>query len=67
MNYKKQSNLFAIPENEDNKKYTSKIEAPIYEPKNKKPHLLELCDKTKTSRLISEIETSDIDEDINNF
>lgn len=31
-------------------KYTAKIEAPIYEPKNAKPHVLELYDRTKTAR-----------------
>lgn len=43
---------------EEEKKYTSKIEAPIYEPKNIKPHLLELCDRSKTNRLVREIEAS---------
>ena len=58
----KQTNLFGeefAPKKED-QKYSSKIEAPIYEPKNKKPHLLELCDKSKTHRLIREIDNSDL-------
>ena len=55
----KQITMFNSGEVED-KKYTSKIEAPIYEPKNKKPHLLELCDKSKVNRLIKEIEASSL-------
>lgn len=50
----KQGNLFGqdfAPKQED-KKYSTKIEAPIYEPKNAKPHILELCNKEKTLRLI---------------
>jgi len=41
-------------------KYTSKIEAPIYNPKNTKPHILELCDKSKTLRLLREIDASNL-------
>jgi hypothetical protein len=44
-------------------KYTSKIKAPIYEPKNKKPHILELYDNSKTKRLIQQIKNADIPED----
>ena len=58
----KQINLFGneFKEDENEKKYSSKIEAPIYEPKNKKPHLFELCDKSKTQRLIRKIENSKV-------
>jgi hypothetical protein len=56
----KQTNLFNEPEREQEQKYSTKIEAPIYEPKNKKPHTLELCDKSKTQRLIKEIEASEL-------
>jgi hypothetical protein len=57
----KQGNLFGseFAPKEDTK-YTSKIEAPIYEPKNTKPHILELCDKSKTHRLIREIDISNL-------
>ena len=58
----KQINLFGqqfAPDTED-EKYTSKIQAPIYECKNQKPHLIELVDKSKTHRLIREIEASNI-------
>lgn len=58
----KQVNLFGdeFSPNKDEKKYSNKIETPIYEPKNEKPHLLELIDKTKTQRLIKEIESSSL-------
>ena len=44
------------------RKYTTKVETPIYEPKNKCPHVLELVDCEKTKRLIREIERANIDE-----
>lgn len=56
----KQETLFDTNINEGPQKYSMKIEAPIYEPKNAKPHLLELCDKSKTNRLINEIERSSL-------
>ena len=61
----KQINLFGqeFAPNKDEQKYSSKIEAPIYEPKNAKPHILELCDKSKTHRIIKEIESSNISND----
>lgn len=46
---------------ETSTKYTQKVETPIYEPKNKCPHILELVDTEKTKRLIKEIENSDIE------
>jgi hypothetical protein len=64
----KQGNLFGqefAPVEE--KKYTSKIEAPIYEPKNVKPHILELYDKSKTNRLINEINLSNIPDEEKQF
>lgn len=45
----------------EEKKYTKKIEAPVYEPKNKKPYIYELCDKSKAHRLMREIEASSLD------
>jgi len=56
----KQYNLFGRKKQEEDSKYTSKIKAPIYEPKNKKPHIMELCDKSKTLRLIREIDNSSL-------
>jgi len=65
----KQFNLFGSdfkPDNTENK-YSTKIEAPIYEPKNKKPHLLELINSSKTNRLINEINNSSLNKDEKNF
>jgi hypothetical protein len=61
----KQINLFGqqFAPNQEEQKYSSKIEAPIYEPKNEKPHILELCDKSKTHRIINEIEKSSLSND----
>ena len=61
----KQKNLFGqeFAPNQDNKKYSSKIETPIYEPKNKQPHLINLCDKSKTQRLTKEILSSSLPDD----
>lgn len=51
----------------EEKAYTSKIKAPIYEPKNKKPHILELVDTFKTSKLIHEINQSSVSEEEKRF
>ena len=58
----KQINMFGneFQDDENEKKYSSKIEAPIYEPKNKKPHIIELYDISKTNRLIREINSSNV-------
>jgi len=64
----KQGNLFGeefAPKIET--KYTSKIQAPIYEPKNVKPHILELYDASKFERLKSEISQSDLSDDEKKF
>ena len=65
----KQVNLFSknINESEGIKKYSSNIQSPIYEPKNKKPHVLELCDKDKTNKLIMKIEASNLNDDEKTF
>lgn len=65
----KQTNLFGeeFAPNMDDQKYSSKIQAPIYEPRGQKPHLLELCDKTKTHRLILEIEQSSLSDEEKKF
>lgn len=55
----KQINMFGSEfKDSEDKKYTNKIQAPIYEPTGEKPHILELCDKSKTHRLIKEIDAS---------
>jgi len=58
----KQGNLFGVEfaPKEEGLKYSLKIETPIYEPKNAKPHILELCNKEKTLRIIREIEQSQL-------
>lgn len=57
-------NLFGddFAQKQDNK-YTSKIKAPIYEPKNRKPHIKELYNDLKTKQLIRDIEKSNISDD----
>lgn len=47
--------------------YTSKIKGPVYEPKNKKPNVLELYDNLKANRLINEINASNIPDDEKKF
>lgn len=62
-------NLFGedVSQKTESKKYTSKINTPIYEPKNKKPHILELVDNEKTKRLIRKIGESNISSDEKDF
>ena len=47
----------------EDQKYSSKIQSPTYEPKNEKPHIIELYDKSKTHRLIREIDASSLSYD----
>lgn len=63
----KQINIFGKEETTEERKYSSKVEAPIYEPKNKKPHLLELYNTYKTNRLILEIQNSQIEDEEKEF
>lgn len=65
----KQINLFGLilaPDNDD-KKYSAKVDTPIYEPKNKKPNILELVNKSRTNRLIGEINKSNLPQVEKNF
>jgi uncharacterized Zn finger protein len=61
----KQASLFGaeLELDQDESKYSSKIEAPVYEPKNKKPHLMELVDISKSNSLIREVLASAIPQD----
>jgi hypothetical protein len=60
----KQHNLFGEElEKKDDDKYTSKIQAPLYQPKNKKPHILELVDRMKTIRINTEIDASSVSDE----
>jgi len=55
----KQKTLFDLaPQGES--KYTTSVGSPVYEPKNKKPHIMELLDKSKTHRLMKRIEASNL-------
>ena len=63
----KQINLFRQEIEEAVEKYTSKIKAPIYEPKNKKPHILELMDNSKAKRLAKKINEANITEEEKKF
>lgn len=64
----KQTNLFGTEfKDTSEKKYSTKIEAPIYEPKNKKPHILEMIDSRKSNRIIKEIIASDIPKEEKDF
>jgi len=56
----KQSIMFEVDHDNVKNDYTDKIEAPIYEPKNIKPHILQLCDKTKSKKLIKDILNSNV-------
>lgn len=48
-------------------KYSGKVEAPIYEPSHTKPHLMLLCDTSKTRKMIREIDAAPIPEDEKEF
>jgi hypothetical protein len=65
----KQVNLFGqdFAPNQDDQKYSSKITAAIYEPKNVKPHILELYDLQKSRRLNIEIKNSNLSDDEKKF
>jgi hypothetical protein len=65
----KQINMFGeeFAPNQDSGSYSSKIDSPIYEPKNKKPHIFELCDKAKANRLIGEINNANISTEEKDF
>ena len=51
----KQLLLFPRADNSEEEKYSTKIDAPVYLPSHDKPHILTLCDSTKTMRLIEKI------------
>lgn len=64
---KSQTLLFDMNEQEEEQKYTKKIQAPIYEPSHAKPHILTLCDNQKTKNLIHDIDKSSLPEDEKKF
>jgi hypothetical protein len=59
----KQTLMFDSGAATQERKYTTKIEAPVYEPRHTKPHVLTLCDPSKTRRLIRDIDESNLPED----
>lgn len=59
--------MFASEAQEQEQKYSNKIEAPIYQPSHMKPHIMSLCDPTKTKRLILDIDNSDLPDDEKEF
>jgi len=65
----KQVNLFGdeFKKDDSKNKYSSLIEAPIYEPKNEKPHVLSLLDYRKTNRIINEIVNSSVTDEEKTF
>lgn len=54
-------------QDEEDEAYTSKIETPIYEPKNEKPNESQLYDRTIYDRLIKEIDSSDLSSEQKDF
>ena len=62
----KQFSLFKN-KNNDKGKYTKKVEIPHYQPKNKKPNILELYDISKSNILISKIKKSSITDEEKTF
>lgn len=54
-------------ENDEDDKYTKKVDAPIYEPSNEKPSYKELYDKNKFDQLIKKIDSSAINKEDKDF
>jgi hypothetical protein len=60
--------LLSPDDNEDDSKYSKKIDAPVYEPTGNCPPILELYDKTKYEELTAKIYQEDsIDSEIKDF
>lgn len=59
--------LAAAEGNEQDSPYTTKITAPIYEPKGEQPPLTALVDRTKADELIDEINVSDLPDAVKRF
>ena len=62
----KQASMFGQDDQEE-KKYTTKIQSVIYGPRGEKPNLLECYNNGKSQRLINEIKASSISEDEKKF
>lgn len=48
-------------------KYTKKVNIPQYLPKNVKPNIMELCNNTKTNKLMQEIRNSNVTNEEKDF
>lgn len=51
----------------ENDPYSTKIEAPVYEPKGEKPHVGQLYDLQKTIKLLGEIRAKELPEEVKVF
>ena len=58
----KQIALFPQIDQGATKKYTTSVGSPVYVPKERKPHILELCSPQTTTRLIAAIGASSVDD-----
>lgn len=56
-----------IFEEDEEGRYVRKVESPIYEPTGPAPKVVDLLDRTVTDRLRSEIETSELPDDVRRF
>lgn len=64
----KQYDIFGNIKEDEDSQYTSKIKTPIYKPtKLKAPHIMELFDKRKYSKIIAEINRSNVNENEKEF
>ncbi len=62
----KQASMFGQDDQEE-KKYTTKIQSVVYEPRGVAPHIVEIYDNSKSQRLINEIKNSNVTEDEKKF
>ena len=54
-------------ETEQENPYTSKTQAPVYEPTGEKPGVDELCDSTKAEKLLADIDKSNVPDAVKEF
>jgi hypothetical protein len=52
--------LSFLDQPEQSDKYTMAPGAPLYQPKHRRPNLIELCDVTKTHKLLRDIDASTV-------
>lgn len=61
----KQLTMFQLADEES--KYSTKVEAPVYNPRGIVPDIRLLCDESKTKMLIEEINASAVNDEIKSF